>query len=98
VRRFALAVLVALLTFSSSGLSSVLVPEPCTGVEETGSEDAACPPTCVTCGCCAQAAEPAILSIASSPDAPVVDVGADIPRVPAARASEILHVPRRHIA
>jgi hypothetical protein len=98
VRRFGLAILVALLTLSASGVSALVIDEPCTGYEQPGQEDGACPPTCVTCGCCAQAAEPVILPAASSPEVPIVQVGAFIPAVPLTRARKILHVPKLPLA
>jgi hypothetical protein len=94
VRRFALAIVVALLTFTASGAYALVIAEPCTGYEQPGQEDGACPPTCVTCGCCAQAAEPAILLVGSSLEAPVTDVSPLIPRVPKANPRDILHVPK----
>jgi len=56
VRRFALVIIVAALTFSASGVSAFVTAEPCTGYEQSGQEDGRCPPMCVTCGCCVQAA------------------------------------------
>ena len=98
MRRFGLATIVALLTFSASGISALVISEPCTGDELLGQEDGACPPTCVTCGCCAQAAEPVILSAARSPEAPVVEIEGFIRRVPQTRARDILHVPKLRLA
>jgi len=57
VRRFALAIIVALSTFSASGAYALVITEPCTGYEQPGQDVGACPPTCVTCGCCALAVE-----------------------------------------
>jgi hypothetical protein len=94
VRRFALAIVVALLTFSASGVSAVVVPEPCTGYEQPGQDDGACPPTCVTCGCCAQAVEPAVLSVTISFDAPPAETAAFVPSLPRTHARDILHVPK----
>jgi hypothetical protein len=93
-----LAIIVALLTFSASGTSALVSSEPCALYELPGQEDGACPPTCVTCGCCAQAAEPVILSVASSLDSPVLEIERFRPRVPQSRAREILHVPKLHLA
>jgi hypothetical protein len=98
VRRFAFAIIVALLTFSASGISALVIAEPCTGYEQPGQEDGSCPPTCVTCGCCAQAAEPVILPAASSPEVPIVQLGGLIPPVPLTRARKILHVPKLRVA
>jgi hypothetical protein len=99
VRRFMLAVVVALLTISASGVWSLVVTEPCTGYELAGTEDdGACPPTCVTCGCCAQAAEPAMLAHTSSPDVPVTDLIDRLPIVPRTDPRDILHVPKLRLA
>jgi hypothetical protein len=97
VRRFALAVIVAVLTFGASGVSALVVAEPCTGSEQPGREDGACPPTCVTCGCCAQAVEPVILSATASPTGAISEIGALAPRLPDSRAGDILHVPKRRM-
>ena len=96
VRPFALGVLVGLLTLSASGVSSLFVAEPCTEYEFTGGveDDGKCPPTCVTCGCCAQAAEPVTIPIASVPDLRIADGRAPLAPVPSADPGDILHVPR----
>jgi hypothetical protein len=97
VPRFALAVIVALLTISVSGVSSLVVPEPCTGYESAGSDEGACPPTCVTCGCCAQSAEPALVAAASAPEIPIADLTSLLPRLPRTDPRDILHVPKLHL-
>jgi len=98
VQRLALALVVTLLTFTASGVSSLVVGEPCSAFEPAGREDASCPPTCVTCGCCAQAAEPAAISVAVSPDDPIAEIQAPVPRQPKTPARDILHVPKRLVA
>jgi hypothetical protein len=98
MRRLGLAIIVALLTFSASGVSVLVIAEPCTGYEQRGREDAACPPTCVTCGCCAQAAEPILLPVASSPETWVAEVPQVVPRPPNAQPRDILHVPKLRLA
>ena len=92
--RCALAILVALLAFASSGVSALVVGEPCSAYEQSGQEDAACPPTCVTCGCCAQAVEPAAIQVADLPDGPVSENHAPVPRPPTTPVRDILHVPK----
>ncbi len=72
--------------------------EPCTGYEQPGREDGACPPTCVTCGCCAQAAEPVILPVTSSFEAPVADVSPLVSLLPRTSPRDILHVPKLRFA
>jgi hypothetical protein len=94
VRRFALAIVVGLLTLGASGVSSLVINEPCTGYELPGSDDGACPPTCVTCGCCAQAVEPAMFVVAISPDIPVADLTTFLPDFPRTDPRDILHVPK----
>ena len=94
MRQFVLAIIVGLLTFSASGLPTLIAGEPCTGYEQPGSEDAACPPTCVTCGCCAQAVEAAVIPVTSSFEAPVADVSPFAPRPATTSPRDILHVPK----
>lgn len=103
MRRFALALIVTLLTFSASGAIALIVPEPCgtyeeAGAEDTGGEDASCPPTCVTCGCCAQAAEPADLIVAAVFELPVAVITPPVPQRPLNNARDILHVPKLRLA
>ena len=98
MRRFALAIIIGLLTFSASGVYSLVIDEPCTGYEAPGTEDAACPPTCVTCGCCAQAVEPVSLIVSATPDAPIVDIPDVLPSVLRATPHDILHVPKPRFA
>jgi hypothetical protein len=94
VRRLAPTIIVALLTFSVSGVSTLLLSEPCTGDEQSGRADGTCPPTCVTCGCCAQAVEPASVVVASSPDIPVAEIVTALPRLVKSDPRPVLHVPK----
>jgi hypothetical protein len=98
VRRFALAIIIGLLTFSASGVYSLVINEPCTGYEAPGTEEAACPPTCVTCGCCAQAVEPVALIVSTTPEAPIVDIPDVLPNVLRTTPRDILHVPKIRFA
>jgi hypothetical protein len=98
VRRPVLALIVVLLTFSTSGVAALVIPEPCTNAEQSARDDGACPPMCVTCACCAQAAEPAVFVIAQSLGAPVADVMAAIPRLQKTNPRAILHVPKPSVA
>jgi len=96
--RFALVIIVGLLTLSASSVSSLVTNEPCTGYEVPDSDDGACPPTCVTCGCCAQAAEPVMVVVAASPHIVVAAIGAFLLDLPRTHAREILHVPKLRLA
>ena len=98
VRRFALAIIVAVLTFSASGFVSLVRAEPCTASEPAGSNDSNCPPACVTCGCCARAAEPVALAAMSSPDIPVTALLPALPQLPKTNPRDILHVPKLRLA
>lgn len=93
MRRFVLAIVVALLTFSVSGASALVVNEPCTGYEQPTPDDRDCPPTCVTCGCCPQAVEPVILTIDSSLES-LKQLTVTVRSIPQSRTREILHVPK----
>lgn len=98
VRRFALAIIVSLLTFSASGVVSLVRAEPCTANEPAGRKDSACPPTCVTCGCCAQVAEAGTLVAMSWPDSPISDIVPALPELPKTDPRDILHVPKLRLA
>jgi len=98
VQRFALAVIVALLTFTASGVSALVVPEPCTAYEQPGQEDGACPPTCVRCGCCARAAETVARAIEDSQDVRLAEFHSDTPSVLKTQPRDILHVPKLRLA
>jgi hypothetical protein len=98
VSRFCLAFLVTLLAFSASGVSALIVAEPCAGYDQSGREDGECPPTCVTCGCCNQAAEPVILAVTVSLEIPLAQPAALLPRPPKVQPRDILHVPKTGVA
>jgi hypothetical protein len=98
VRRLALAFIVGMLTLSASGVSSLVMAEPCTGNEPPGQSDSACPPTCVTCGCCAQAAVTVAVAIAASPNVLVTSIDAVLPGLPDTDPRPILHVPKFRFA
>jgi hypothetical protein len=98
VRRFALAVIIGLLTFSASGVYSLVINEPCTGYEAPGSDDAACPPTCVTCGCCGQAVEPVTLVVSATSHVPISYIPDVLPSIPRTTPRDILHVPKIRFA
>jgi hypothetical protein len=93
VRRYALALLVALLTFSTAGLTVLTADEPCS-ISGGDVDERDCPSTCVTCGCCAQAAEPAAIVDAGSFDAPVADLAPPVYRLLKSVPQDVLHVPR----
>jgi len=98
VHRFALAVIVALLTFTASGVSALIVPEPCTAYEQPGQEDGACPPTCVRCGCCARAAETMVPQVEESLDITVAEFHSTTPPLHKTQPRDILHVPKLRLA
>ena len=98
VRRLALAFIVALLTVDASGVVSLVAAEPCTADEPAGSHDSRCPPACVTCGCCARAAEPVAPVAMSSPHIPVGDILPAPPQLPETNPRDILHVPKLRLA
>jgi hypothetical protein len=98
VHRFASALLVGLLAFNASGVISLIVSEPCTGYELPGQDDGGCPPTCVTCGCCAQSIEPVAMPEAGAQARPVADVTAVPPAPLDLDPRDILHVPKPLLA
>lgn len=98
MQRFALAAIVALLTFSASGVSALIVPEPCTIYEQPGQEDGACPPTCVRCLCCARAVEAAIRQTEDSPEVTIAEIQVNTIHLPTVQPRDILHVPKLRLA
>jgi hypothetical protein len=98
MRGLARAVIVALLTLSACGVPVLMVGERCTAVEPGGTDDGACPPTCVMCGCCAHAAEAAALPLADSLEAAVAQPDTLVPRLPKTSPRDILHVPKPRFA
>lgn len=96
VSRLLSVFILALLAFSFSGVTGLIVAEPCSGfASQVDTEpDSACPPTCVTCGCCAQAAEPLVLAAVAISNDGVSEADATQPRVPDANPRGILHVPK----
>jgi hypothetical protein len=94
LRHFALALVVAILTLNASGLTALVVPEPCSVTESASAADGRCPPTCVRCGCCAQPAVP-------TPFERIVSAEFVTPQAPLAAFNalssvdrDILHVPK----
>lgn len=89
---------VALLVLSASGVQAIAWTDPCEGeVESAQGGDQNCPPTCFTCGCCAQAIEPPEVEILRSAE-PVVHPTPNLNPPPASREPRgILHVPKRAV-
>jgi hypothetical protein len=98
VRRPALALLVGLLSFSATGVVGLIIGEPCLDFALSAQDDGSCPPTCVTCGCCAQAAEPTAFVVANAPGNPVPQFAAVLPSFTETDPRDILHVPKQRSA
>jgi len=94
VVRFALAILCGLLVLSLSGVTAVAIGEPCTGLEQTSSDHDSCPPTCVTCGCCAQAVEPTAVHVEASRKPSPVEPPPLVVQFPSVSPLGVLHVPK----
>jgi|CXWL01.1.fsa_nt_gi hypothetical protein len=95
MRRLAQIFVVALLVLSASGVQAISWTDPCEGEAESApGGDQSCPPTCFTCGCCAQAIEPLEVEILPSVDQ-VVPPSPSLNPPPASREPRgILHVPK----
>ena len=98
MRRFTLAIVVASLAFSVSDVSALVIAEPCTVDEQPGQDEGGCPPTCVTCGCCARAVEALPAPLISMFQATVAAGDFLMPRLPASAPRDILHVPKLPLA
>ena len=94
VGRFGQVILVFLIALGASDAASLLVPEPCGAVERT-TGDANCPPTCVTCGCCHQAVDLAIVMPLLVSPRPAVETTEPLASLSDHEPRDILHVPRR---
>jgi hypothetical protein len=93
-----LAIVVAVLAFSASGASALVVPEPCARIDAAAHDDGTCSPMCVTCRCCAQAAEPMVLHTPAVVERVVTTIDASVPTLLKTPARDILHVPKPHAA
>ena len=98
MRQFALALIVGLLSFSATGISAVLFEESCGFGESQAADERDCPPTCVTCGCCAQGIEPSVIIDAGSFDAPVAELLPAVYRLVKSEPRDVLHVPKLRTA
>lgn len=92
---FLLAAMVALLVVSASGVLTLVVLEPCATSAVAGQDDGTCPPTCVTCGCCAQSVEIVAVLVVANPELIACDVRQPLRSEPQATSFDILHVPKR---
>lgn len=98
MRRFVHAIIVVVLSISASGAYTLVLAEPCAAAEQQEHDDAACPPTCVTCGCCVHAVEPMALSVAAIVESPLADVCTLASPQPQTSTRDILHVPKTRFA
>jgi hypothetical protein len=94
LRHFALALVVAILTLNASGLTALVVPEPCSATENADLGDSQCPPTCVRCGCCAQPAVPTPFEIVVSAELVTPQALLAASNVLPSVGRDILHVPK----
>jgi len=95
VQRLLRLLVAGLLMFTVSGLSALIVDEQCSLYEQPQGADRDCPPTCVTCGCCAQAVEPGTLHVALVLRVPATRASTEPVRFPTTDPLDVLHVPRR---
>jgi hypothetical protein len=98
VRRLALALVVGILSFNATGVGRLIVGEPCAPFTLTAEDDGDCPPTCVTCGCCAQAAEPTALVVVDSVEVVTPLFNPVPPAFTDSEPRDILHVPKLRAA
>jgi hypothetical protein len=95
VRRALLVTLFALLTFSASGISAAVFAESCEMTDSGSSQHNDCAPTCVTCGCCVHAVEPATFVVFTTGEAPLADPIVPEYRLIKSEPRDVLHVPKR---
>lgn len=90
---------VALLVVSASGAQALVWTDPCEGEAESAQQggDQNCPPTCFTCGCCAQPIEPPDVEILPSAERVVHPTPNLNPPPDSRKPRGILHVPKRAV-
>ena len=98
MRRLALSLIVGILSFSATGVTRLIVGEPCAPFTLAAEDDGDCPPTCISCGCCAQAVEPAALIVAVSIEIVTPLFNPVPPAFTDSEPRDILHVPRLRAA
>jgi hypothetical protein len=89
---------VALLMFNAAGVSALIVDDACSLFEQADGADRDCPPTCVTCGCCAQAVEPGTVIVPMSLRVPAARPSVEPVRFLTTEPIDVLHVPKRRRA
>ncbi len=94
VRRIVLTFVVGLLALSASGVTVLMANEPCTAYELPAGDDGACPPMCVTCGCCAQGVELVTIAAPATAHLVVATFVAFPPDPSRPDPRDILHVPK----
>jgi hypothetical protein len=94
VHRLALALVVGILSFNTTGVFRLIVDEPCAPFTLSPEDDGDCPPSCVTCGCCAQATEPTAILVADSFEVVTPRFNPVLPPFTDSEPRDILHVPK----
>jgi len=97
MRRSLFVALLVVLVGDASGLSSLLIQEPCAIAASESVPDSGCPAFCVrcTCACCAASIEqtsPCETAVAPVPPLPVAF--ASLLALPAGERADILHIPK----
>lgn len=94
MRRFAFALFVVTMAFSTSGLLDLAVAEPCAINEAPAQEDRDCAATCVLCHCGARSIEVSSPRLVTVRVPVFIEAVPSFELVPTGNPSEILHVPK----
>lgn len=83
-----------ILSASFSGVSGLIVYEPCAVTESAPEDSDSCPPTCAQCGCCAQPVLPLDLPAERADDLEILSVIAATTFAPQFSPRDVFHVPK----
>lgn len=94
MRRFAFALFVVTMAFSTSGLLDLTLVEPCSIDEPPGHEDRDCAATCVLCHCGVRSIEVSSPRLITVRIPVFIEAVPSFELVPTGNPLEILHVPK----
>ena len=93
VRRVLFLIVLGILAMDATGLDALVVPEPCTGAQDT-QPDGTCPPLCARCACGVQLIVPEITISITSARVRQTFVDLYSRGIPLTVPAKIFHVPK----
>jgi hypothetical protein len=94
LQRILFALLASFLIVSASGVSALVLDEPC-AIGDTDRDDSdGCLPTCATCGCCSQPVVPGAMAVDSTQQLEIAHEPLAINPLISLTARDVFHVPK----